>query len=94
MCPVPSHDELRRQVLQRIDPNWQCPACAHPIFIVHPELGALPRVATGAEGAHIEMASPCLQLICRRCGFVSLHAAMVVDGSLDEAIRQAEDAEG
>lgn len=88
MCPTPTWNELRERLLVRIDPDWRCGSCSHDGFFVHPDFAALSRCAPEADGAP-QGVSFCMQLVCTRCGSVSLHSNLVLSGALDEQIAAA-----
>jgi len=73
------HVQRLVEAVNKLGVILECPSCGHGEWaplgtpIVLPTSGVQP--ATEAQGAE------CLALACKRCGFVRLHSAQVLEGS-------------
>jgi hypothetical protein len=86
----PTRDEAREMLLGRISPHWSCPACDHEKFFVPDAfMELLTRGSLNDKESNGSV--PCLGLVCMSCGYTSLHAVSVFDGSFAEQLGEAEE---
>ena len=67
------------EAVNAIGVNIECPSCGHPEWA--PFGGTVVLPLSGAQPDPEPEGAECLPLACKRCGFVRLHAAQVLEES-------------